>query len=124
MGEGSCLDAAEKRPRHYGKSKAFSRISGCRDLCTTLSAACVGYYFAASGDHAGLCVVYGNALPDKGTGAAAPGKLLDGWDFNADGGNDTLTRADERKGGTCHAKQLGASGTHVPMPRHRTPNVL
>ena len=86
-------------------------------MCTTLSAACVGFVFGTSGGRAGLCVVFGSALPDQGTGAAAPGKALDRWLFyGGNGGSDTLTRVKAITGDACHAKQPGASGMHPPMP--------
>ena len=117
VGTGSCLDKAGKNPRVYFKSKAFSTISGCRDLCTTLSAACVGYYFSVSGFFAGACGFYGSKLPDQGTGAAAPGKALYRWNFNVGaGGSDTLTRGDGGTNFECHAKQPCASGTHPSSP--------
>ena len=56
---------------YYFKS---STISGCRDLCTTLSAACVGYMFGVS-VYAGQCVFFGSALPDKGTALPAAARL-------------------------------------------------
>ena len=121
VGVGPCRDSAGNFPRLYFKLKAFNTTSGCRNLCTTLSAACVGYDFTVSGSLTGLCSFYGSKLPDQGTGAAAPGKPLHGWNFNAGtGGSDTLTRG---YGGTstgreCYVKQPGASGIHpyVPSP--------
>ena len=122
MGKGSCRDSTGRFPRVYWKPKAFSTISECRDLCTILSAACVGYRFAVSLSFAGECNFYGSALPDKGTGAAAPGKPLDGWGFNpGTRGSDTLTRVNELRGWECHAKQPGASGMHPSMPSSPLP---
>ena len=78
VGKGGCRDEAGKRPRYYAKFNASSTISGCRDLCTTLSAACAGYTFDVSGTHAGYCEFhvsgthagycgfYGSTLPDFG----------------------------------------------------------
>ena len=130
-GTGICQDTAGKAPRWYYKAKAFSTVSGCRDLCTTLAAACVGYAFAVSGNFTGDCYVYGSMLPDKGTGAAAPGQALDRWNFFAGnlggiGGSNTLHRvfAERYSVYECHAKQPGASGMHPPMPTPPTPNTL
>ena len=110
VGAGVCLDEAGKYPRCYFKAYVFRTISECRGLCTSLSAACVGYAFAVSGLSAGDCRVYGSTLPDEGMGAAARGKPLDGWSFDSgDGGSDTLTRASDDIVWECHAKQPGVS---------------
>ena len=125
VGKGDCQNTAGVYPRFYWNDTAFSMISGCRDLCTTLSAACVGYAFALSGKHPGYCYVYGNTLPDKGTGAAAPGKPLDVWSFiPGNGGSDTLTGGNEVTGWECHAKQPGVSGMHAlsSCPPHPVPS--
>ena len=111
VGKGRCLDSTGKYPRNYHKGGAFSTISECRDLCTTLSAACVGYEFIVSGTFAGMCDLYGSMLPDKGTGAAAPGMALDGWGFSSagNGGSDTLTHVHALTDLECHAKQPGTT---------------
>ena len=122
---GGCLDEAGKWPRGYFKSKAFSTISGCRDLCTTLSAACVGYAFGVSGDYSGNCAFYGSALSHRGTGAAAPGEPLDGFNFGTgNGGSDTLTRGNGDTGLECHVKQPGVSGMHPPPCSPPPPSTL
>ena len=51
------VTAVTMRGRYYYKDKAFSTISGCGDLCTTLSGACVGYTFVLSGTDVGRCYV-------------------------------------------------------------------
>ena len=124
VGKGSCRDEAGKYPRNYGKHYAFSTISGCRDVCTNLSAACVGYDVVVSGVYAGLCYLFGSALPDEGTGAAAPGKPLGGYVFNAgDGGRDTLTRGSGDPVRECYTKLPGASDTHPhPCPAPPLPS--
>ena len=92
-------------------------ISGCRGLCTTLSAACIGYSFVVSSTYTVICVVFGSTLPDKGTGAAAAGQELGGWEFYAGtGGSDKLTGGSGHPGYECYAKQPGASGMHPPIP--------
>ena len=115
LGKGYCLNVQGSPPRYYSKSKAFSTIGGCRDLCTTLSAACVGYTVVVSGGLAGLCRLYGFNLPDEGTGAAAPGEPLDGWGIFQKTYccvSDMLTGVMKRTGWECYAKLPGASGVH------------
>ena len=125
VGKGYCRDSAGKYPRYYQKYNAFSTFSGCRSLCTALSVACVGYDFALSGSYTGQCGVYGSTLPDRGTGAAAPGKPLDEWNFFAGiGGSDTLIDVIGWTGYACQAKQPGASSTHPPMPSPHPPSTL
>ena len=130
VGEGDCRDDAMGSARRYSKFN-FGTISECRDLCTALSAACVGYDFAVAGLYAGQCTFYGSKLPDEGTGATAPGKPLDGFTFvSGNGGSDTLTRVNyagkrHAQHDRCHAKQTGAPGMQfVPMssPPHPVPS--
>ena len=123
VGKGDCRDCrdeAMKVPRWF-KTKAFSTISGCRDLCTNLSSACVGYAFGVSGYNAG-CYVYGSMLPDQDT---FPRQLLDGSSFSSSGsgGSDTLTCVQAIKGFECHAKKPGASSMHPLMSSPHQPQV-
>jgi hypothetical protein len=131
VGFGHCRDQGWNYPRMYysrydgyddqARENDVKLLSECRDLCTTLSTACVGYDFEALTNvfnGAGNCAVYGSMLPDQGTGAAAPGKPLYRWFFleGQHGASDTLTRGDDLDMNTkveCHAKKLGVSGTHL-----------
>ena len=131
VGKGTCFDEAGKVPRYYAKTNAFSTISGCRGVCTALSTACVGYAFAVSGGYVGNCYVYGSALPDKGTGAAAPGNPLGEYTIpyqwycqDGTGGSDTLTRGNDAEGYECHVKLPGAYGMHPPMPSSPAPSTF
>ena len=98
LGQGSCRDTNGKESRHYYKVNAFSTISKCRDLCTALSAACVGYSFGVSAPYAGNCAVHGLMVPIP--------KLRDGWIFGAgNDGSDTLTGVAVNPHVECYAKQ-------------------
>ena len=126
LGVGYCRDKAEKFPRSYYTHYAVGTINGCRGVCTSLSAACVGYSVVVSASYTGInCNVYGSMLPDKGAGAAARGEALDQWQFHeGTGGSDTLILASVFTGRECYAKLPGASGMHPPMPSPPTPSTL